>query len=148
VTIQLQGTQVATAKTDNNGAFTATITIPASAQAGNFSCNLCVNGNTSGASVYASLTIVPTITISPQKGPSGTSIIVNGIGFYMYDSISINWFDPATNTQTFLKSFGMSGSNSFQQTVTAPSNLTSGNTYDVQVVYGSGSIAQVPFQAT
>jgi hypothetical protein len=66
----------------------------------------------------------------------------------MYDSITINWFDPATNTQTFLKSFGMNGSNSFQVTVTAPSNLTSGNTYDVQVVYGSVSIAQVPFQAT
>ncbi len=148
VTIQLQGTQVATAKTDNNGAFTATITIPASAQAENFSCTLCVNGNTSGASANASLTILPTITISPQKGPSGTSIIVNGVGFYMYDSITIDWFDPATNTQTFLKSFWMNGSNSFQVTVTAPSNLTSGNTYDVQVVYGSGSIAQLPFQAT
>ncbi len=148
VTIQLQGITLATANTDINGAFKATITIPSSAQAGYFSCNLCVTGNTSGASVYASLTIVPTITISPQQGPSGTPITVNGAGFYMYDSITIDWFDPATKTQTFLKSFGMNGSSSFQLTVTAPSNLTSGNTYEVQVVYGSGSIVQLPFQAT
>jgi len=42
----------------------------------------------------------------------------------------------------------MNGLNSFQVTVTAPSNLTSGKTYDVQIEGGSGLISQLPFQAT
>lgn len=148
VSIKFQDTPIATAKTNTNGAFKATITIPASGVAQNFYCNLCVTGNTSGASIYTSFTFLPTITMSPQSGPSSTSITVNGAGFYMYDAITINWFDPATSTQTFLKSFGMNSSSSFQVTVTAPSGLTSGKIYDVQVVYGSGLIVQLPFQAT
>jgi len=148
VSIQFQGTLAATAKTDKNGAFKATIIIPASAQAGYFPCNLCVTGNMSGASVYASFTFLPTIAISPQKGPSGTSIIVKGIGLYMYDGINIYWFDPITNTQTLQTSFGMNGNNSFQVNVTAPSKLTKGKTYDVQIEGGSGLISQLPFQVT
>jgi hypothetical protein len=148
VSIQFQDTQVATAKTDNNGTFKATIIIPASAQAEYFPCNLCVTGNMSGATVDAAFTFLPTITISPQKGPSGTSIIVKGVGLDIYDAMNIYWFDPKTKMQTLLTSFGMNGSNSFQVTVTAPSNLTSGKTYDVQIEGGSGLIAQLPFKAT
>ena len=148
VSIQFQGTQVATAGVDNNGAFKATIIIPSSAQAEYFPCNLCVKGNMSGANVNVAFTFLPTITISPQKGPSGPSIIVKGVGLYIYDGINIYWFDPVTNTQTLLTSFGMNGINSFQVTVTAPSNLTSGKTYDVQIEGGSGLISQLPFQAT
>jgi len=148
VTLLFQGTQIATAKMGINGAFKATITIPASAQSEGAPCNLCANGNTSGVSVNAALTILPTITMSPQTGPSGTSITVNGDGLYIYDGISIYWLDPTTNTRTWLTSFGLNGTNSFQVTVTAPSNLTSGNTYYVQLEDGYGMIAQLPFQAT
>jgi len=147
VTLLFQGTQIATAKMDMNGAFKATITIPASAQS-EAACNLCANGNTSGVSVNAALTILPTITMSPQTGPSGTSITVNGDGLYIYDGISIYWLDPTTNTRTWLTGFALNGTNSFQVTVTAPSNLTSGNTYYVQLEDGNGMIAQLPFQAT
>ena len=147
VTLLFQGTQIATAKMDMNGAFKATITIPASAQS-EAACNLCANGNTSGVSVNAGLTILPTITMSPQTGPSGTSITVNGDGLYIYDGIDIYWLDPTTNTRTWLTGFGLNGTNSFQVTVTAPSNLTSGNTYYVQLEDGYGMIAQLPFQAT
>ena len=108
VTLLFQGTQIATAKMDINGAFKATITIPASAQS-EAACNLCVNGNTSGVSVNAALTILPTITMSPQTGPSGTSITVNGDGLYIYDGISIYWLDPTTNTRTWLTGFALNG---------------------------------------
>jgi len=147
VTLLFQGTQIATAKMDINGAFKAKITIPAFAQSGT-NYNLLVNGNTSGDSVNAGLTFLPTITMSPQTGPSGTSITVNGDGFYMYDGINIYWLDPTTNTRTWLTSVGLNGTNSFQVTVTAPSNLTSGNTYYVQLEDGNGVNAQLPFQAT
>ena len=74
--------------------------------------------------------------------------VVKGVGLYIYDGITIYWFDQVSNTQTSLTSFGMNGINSFQVTVTAPSNLTSGKTYDVQIEGGSGLISQLPFQAT
>lgn len=148
VTIKFQDTEIATAKTDNNGAFKATVTVPSSAQAGYGSCNLWLTGNISGVNVGAAFTFLPTITMSPQKGPSGTSIVVKGVGLYIYDGMNIYWFDPKTNTQTPLTNFGMNGSNTFQVTVTAPSNLTSGKIYDVQVEGGSGLIAQLPFKVT
>jgi hypothetical protein len=148
VTIQFQDTPIATAKTNNNGIFKATITVPTFAQASQFPCEICANGNTSGASVGASFTFVPTITMSPQSGPSATTITVNGIGLYMYDGINIYWLDPITNTQTQLTSFGMNGKNSFQVNVKALSHLVKGRTYDVQVYYSFNSIVQLPFQAT
>ncbi|HET9999851.1 MAG TPA: hypothetical protein VFQ36_03090, partial [Ktedonobacteraceae bacterium] len=100
VTIQFQNTAIATAKTNSTGAFKATIIVPATAQAIQSGCEICANGNTSGASVSVAFTVVPTITMSPQSGPSATKITVNGTGLYMYDGISIYWFNPATNTQT------------------------------------------------
>lgn len=148
VTLTFQGTQIATAKTDSNGAFMATITVPASAQSQGAPCNLCANGNTIGVPIAAALTILPTITMTPQTGPSGTSITINGDGLYMYDSINIYWLDPATNTQIWLASVGMNGTNSFQVKVTAPSNLTKGKTYDVQLNGVYGLITQLPFQVT
>jgi len=87
--------------------------------------------------------------MSPQSGPSATTITVNGIGLYTGDAINIYWLDPTTNTQTLLTSFGMNGKNSFQVTVKALSNLVKGRTYDVQVYYSFNSIVQLlPFQAT
>ncbi len=149
VTIQFQNAPIATAKTNSTGAFKATITVPASAQANQAVCNICAIGNTSGANVSASFTFVPTITMSPQSGPSATTITVNGIGLYTGDAINIYWLDPTTNTQTLLTSFGMNGKNSFQVTVKALSNLVKGRTYDVQVYYSFNSIVQLlPFQAT
>lgn len=149
VTIQFQNAPIATAKTNSNGMFKATFTIPTSAQLSQSSCNICATGNTSGANVSASFTFVPTITMSPQSGPSATAITINGLGLYMYDSINIYWLDPTTNTQTLLMSFGMNGQNSFQVNVKALSHLVKGRTYEVQVYYSFNSIVvQLPFQAT
>jgi hypothetical protein len=118
VTLTFQGTQIATAKTDSNGAFMATISVPASAQSEGAPCNLCAYGNTIGVPIDAALTILPTITMTPQTGSAGTSITINGDGLYMYDVINIYWLDPVTNTQTWLASVGMNGTNSFQVKVT------------------------------
>jgi hypothetical protein len=148
VTIQFQDAPIATAKTNSNGIFKATFAIPTSAQYEQYPCNICATGNISGANVSAAFTFVPTITMSPQSGPSGTAITVNGMGLYMYDSINIYWLNPKTNAQKLLTSFGMNGNNSFQVNVKALLGLVSGHTYDVQVYDNGNVIAQLPFQAT
>lgn len=148
VTIQFQDAPIATAKTNSNGIFKATFTIPTTAQFNQYPCDICALGNISGANASASFSFMPTITMSPQSGPSATKITVSGIGLYMYDSISVYWLNPYTNTQKLLTSFGMNGSNSFQVNVKALLGLVSGHTYYVQVYYSVNSIVQLPFQAT
>ena len=148
VTIQFQNTTIATAKTSGNGIFKATITVPTFAQANPAYCTICVIGNISGARASVSFTVVPTITMSPQSGPSATPITVNATGLYIYDSINIYWFNPKTNAQKLLTSFGMNGSNSFQVNVKALLGLVSGHTYYVQVYANGNVMAQLPFQAT
>lgn len=148
VTVTMIYTQIATATVNANGAFYTTFVVPPTAQPGNYFCNLCAVGNTSGQSVNVGFTVLPNVTITPKKGPSGTTITVSGNGYFPYDLVSIYWFDPSTNTQTQLTSVNTT-SNSFQTTVTAPANLISGSTYDVviQDADGEGTI-KLPFLAT
>ena len=148
VTISMSNTQVATATADTNGAFRTTFVVPPDAQPGNYFCNLCAVGSTSGQSANVSFIVLPSMTITPQQGPSGTTITVSGNGYFPYDTVWIYWFDPNTNTQTQLTSVNTNG-NSFQTTITAPSNLTTGTTYDivVQDADNEGTI-QLPFLAT
>lgn len=148
VTISMINTQVATATADTNGAFHTTFIVPTSAQPGNYFCNLCAVGSTSSQSVNVGFIVLPSVTITPKKGPSGTTITVFGNGYFPHDLVSIYWFDPGTNTQTQLTSVNTT-SNAFQTTIMAPSNLTTGTTYDVVVqdADNEGTI-QLPFLAT
>lgn len=148
VTISMGNTQVTTATTDTNGAFHTTFTVPPDAQPGNYPCYLCAVGSTSGTYVNADFIVLPSVKITPTKGPSGTTITVSGNGYFSYDLVSIYWFDPSTNTQTQLTSVYTNG-NTFQTTITSPSNLTTGTTYSV-VVQDSDNEGpiQVPFLAT
>jgi hypothetical protein len=148
VTVTMIYTQVATATADANGAFHTTFVVPTTAQPGNYFCNLCAVGSTSGTSVDVSFIVLPSVTITPKKGPSGTSITVSGNGYFPYDLVFIYWLDPSTNTQTQLTTVNTT-SNAFQTTVTAPANLTSGSTYYVVVQDSNGQgTLQVPFLAT
>lgn len=148
VTVTMINTQVATDTADTNGAFHTTFVVPTTAQPGNYFCNLCAVGSSSGQSVNVSFIVLPSVTITPKKGPSSTSITVSGNGYFPYDTVWIYWFDPSTNTQTQLTSINTT-SNAFQATITAPSNLTKGSTYDVVVQDADNeSTIQLPFLAT
>jgi len=148
VTVTMIYSQVATTTADTNGAFHTTFVVPTTAQPGNYFCNLCAVGSTSGQSANVSFTVLPSVTISPTKGSSGTTITVSGNGYFPYDTVWIYWFDPSTNSQTQLTSVNTT-SNAFQTTITAPSNLTTGTTYDVVVqdADNEGTL-QLPFLAT
>jgi hypothetical protein len=147
VTISMINTQVATATTDTNGSFHTTFVVPTTAQPGNYFCDLCAIGSTSGQSVNVGFIVLPSVTITPKKGPSGTTITVSGNGYFSYDTVWIYWYDPGTNTQTLLTSVNTT-SNACQTTITAPSNLTTGTTYDV-VVQDADNVGtiQLPFLA-
>lgn len=147
VTVWLQSTQVATATANANGGFSTTFVVPASAEPGNFFCNLCAAGSSGKTSVFTYLIILPTVKMTPKKGPSGTIITVSGNAFSYGDIVSIYWYDPSTNTQTLLTTINLPAY-SFQTTVTAPANLTSGNTYDVIVQDAYGFKTQIAFLAT
>lgn len=148
VTVTMIYTQVATATADANGAFHTTFVVPTTAQPGNYFCNLCAVGSTSGTSVNVSFIVLPSVTITPKKGLSGATITVSGNGYFPYDLVFIYWLDPSTNTQTQLTSVNTT-SNAFQTTVTAPAGLTSGNTYYVVVQDADGEgIFKLPFVAT
>ncbi len=146
ITIQMQSTQVATTTTDVNGGFTLSFSVPATAQAGNGYGTLVVSGSVSG-SRYVYFTVQATVKVSPLQGSSGTTITVQGNGFYSGFTVSIYWYDPATNTTTTLGSITLS-SNSFQTTVTAPAGLVNGNTYLIQVGTPNSSNDWFQFQAT
>ncbi len=147
VTVWLQITQVATATANANGGFSTTFVVPTSAQPGNYFCNLCAAGSSGKTGVFADFFILPSVKMTPKKGPSGTVITVSGYGFSYGDTVSIYWYDPSTNTQTLLTTIHLPAY-SFQTTVTAPANLTSGNTYDVIVQDIYGFKTQIAFLAT
>src|SRR5260370_1615231 len=147
VTGWLQSTQVATATANANGGFSTTFVVPTSAQPGNYFCNLCAAGSSGKTGVFADFFILPSVKMTPKKGPSGTVITVSGYGFSYGDTVSIYWYDPSTNTQTLLTTINLPAY-TFQTTVTAPANLTSGNTYDVIVQDIYGFKTQIAFLAT
>ena len=53
---------------------------------------------TSGTSVFANFTIVPTATISPTSGPVGTAVTVNLRGYRANESVTVNWFTTSTTS--------------------------------------------------
>ena len=78
--------------------------------------------------------VLTAITITPQQGPSGTSITISGTGFVPAEQVTIEWVDPTTNRGTVLTTLTIPSSTfSFNATVTAPTNLTPGTTYYIEV---------------
>ncbi len=117
--------QLATATADGHGSFSASLTVPANAAAGNhvvlaagqnshfsqattFTVN--ASANTGGAS----------ISISPPSGPAGSQVAVSGSGFVAGEQVNLT-IDGASLTSV------TSDSNSaFSLNVTLPSGLSNG----------------------
>jgi hypothetical protein len=134
VAISLQGIPLTTVTTDANGSFNTTFVVPPQAEPGNRASNLVAVGSTSHLANDISFGVLTAITITPQQGPSGTSITISGTGFVPEEQVTIEWTDPTTNRGTVLTTLTIPPSTfSFTTTVTAPANLTSGATYYIEV---------------
>jgi len=70
------GTRVATGRTDDDGDFTATFTIPESYKGVHQ-----VSAEALDDIAYAYLAVKPGLAVSPEKGPVGTKVTVRGKGF-------------------------------------------------------------------
>jgi hypothetical protein len=76
VDIYYDGDPIATGRTSSNGAFTIMITIPESCQ-GHY--QVFVQGKYASADTY--FTVKPGLTVSPENGPPGATVTVEGKGF-------------------------------------------------------------------
>ncbi len=131
-TVWFQGVAVASVTTNADGSFTTTFKLPAASGPGNQPVN--VVGSTSGASAITTFAYTPKLKISPTSGPSGAVITVTGQTFSAFTSVTIFWEDltsPKKPIYINLGTFSTDSKGAFSGTVTAPSNLTSGQKYFV-----------------
>jgi hypothetical protein len=76
VNIYYDGTKVATGNTDDEGDFTVIFTVPES-----YTGTHEVHAEALDDMADALFTVEPGLTVSPEKGPAGTTVTVNGQGF-------------------------------------------------------------------
>jgi hypothetical protein len=130
---------VGTATTDSNGAFTASFTIPSTSEGG-FSTLSASDGTTT---ISANFVIQVPLSVSPTTGSSGTSITVQAPDFYVSNPScqdyepKIFWYDPVTGKSQVLSSQTCL-QQPFSVTVTAPANLISGQSYQIELFLQTG----------
>ncbi len=145
VTVWFNGVVVATRPANAQGAFTATLKVPPATATGVYTVG--AHGQFSQVGVNTAFTVPPFVSINPTSGPSGTQITVTGSKFTRSCVVDIDWYDPNFGGLSFLLSVTASSTGTFTATVTAPSNLVSGNVYAIEVRDSSGAFGQAPFTA-
>ncbi len=140
---------VGTVTVASDGTFATSFTIPSDTEGGPSSVS--VSDGTVSSS--ATLVIEVPLTITPTTGSSGTNITVqspnfsgNGNDFRCFIlQPYIAWYDPTTGTSHYLSRACPQGP--LNETVTAPANLVSGRTYEVELIAGGYVIGQATFTA-
>ncbi|MEM2759964.1 MAG: IPT/TIG domain-containing protein [Nitrososphaerales archaeon] len=111
-------------QSDNNGAFTTTVTIPSDVSAGTHTVIANQGGLTSNTVQFTVTAPQVQITLTPNSGPPGTVVTVVGSNFGASKTITIK-FD--NNPITTIPSAVMTTSTgTFSSTITVPSNTPSG----------------------
>ncbi len=132
VTVEFDGTPIASTMSNSGGNFSATFTVP-NAVIGPHNITA-----TDGTSVLtSSFTVSPKITEKPVSGPSGKLVNVTGNGFAA-DSNVVVTFDGTDVATSQTNSQG-----SFTATYTVPTMASGG--YSVEVSDGSGNSASATF---
>jgi len=122
-----QNQLVATATADASGAFSAKFTVPAT-PLGYYGV-ACI-GQQSGRSASQRLVVSDTMSISPQQGPTGTIITVDGVGYSANEPVQIYWnghFNGNGVTGTLELTVNADSTGSFRNaTFAVPSSATPG----------------------
>jgi hypothetical protein len=145
ITLTFLGNTVATATTDSTGTFNVTFVVPMSLSPASY--EVTAKGSTSGLVGGAAFTVTPVLTINPSTGSSGTSITVKGKSFSPSKNLTVWWYNPVNGTSIQIGTVTTNLSGAFQTTVSAPTGLTSGNTYYIQV-FGDYVTPQIAFVAS
>ncbi|MHB8597809.1 MAG: hypothetical protein ACYDER_13465 [Ktedonobacteraceae bacterium] len=138
VTVSFHGQSVGTATSDKTGAISTSFVLPQATGPGLFEVD--GRGATSQIDPSANFAVIPGETISPNTGPSNTSITVTGDSFLANETVTIYWYDPNFNMRYTLGTVTTTNTGTFETQVTAPPNLISGDIYYVQSVDQQGSL--------
>lgn len=105
---------------------------------------LLATGETSGEQASATLTVVPTLAISPGSGGSGTTATVTGKAYSSGENVNLYWNCVTSCTGTPLASAQADGNGAFTAAVTIPP--TTYATYPITGVGSAGSAASTNFK--
>jgi hypothetical protein len=138
ITIKFDNAQVATSSTNNAGGFSASFYVP-EAYAGSHT----ITATDGKYAKTATLSVVPSMTISPASGVADTTISVSGTGFGASRSIRIS-FD-GTNIATIPSTITSNNVGNFSGKFTVPA----GPARTVQVSASDGTnVASTPYRLT
>ena len=124
--------QVASTTSNADGSFSASLIIPDDALP-SVGEGIDIKGVTSGVDLSPTFVVTPKVSLSPNSGPSGTSVQVNGSLFTPGGKVCPEWLDPATGKHTSIPCLFADSNGTFSTTITVPANQTVGHVYYVSV---------------
>ncbi len=126
ITIKFDNTNITTnpsvVSASSTGSFSATITIPSTATAGNHTISATDNVKTQSATF---IVLATAVTISPTSGGAGSTVTVKGVGFAPSTTVTIK-FDTTTLATT-PANLVTNSSGAFSASVTILSTATAGS---------------------
>ncbi|MCW4016411.1 MAG: IPT/TIG domain-containing protein [Candidatus Bathyarchaeota archaeon] len=132
-----------TVDTDDLGSFSCTIDIPDDIDASSDNFRATDEGTNTA---YATLTVGPYITLSPDEGIIGSSVEITGRGFTEDGTVDIRWLVSGTSSYiTVADNYDVDSDGDFTVTITVPSLADpnpGGTDYNIQAIDNDdGSIA-------
>jgi hypothetical protein len=143
VTLAFQNGSSTVATASRYGAFDLSFTVPATASLGAYTVQ--AKGNISGTTASATFYVIPTLRVSPGMGPLGTIVAVRGTSFDPNVVVTLSLYDSFKGKLTALKTVKSKATGQLVTTITIPTGLTPGQTYEIQALDTSGNIALTPF---
>ncbi len=141
VTIKLSTTILGTATASSTGAFTASVTIPASTAPATYTIS--ATGGTTGIEALGKFTVLNpnVLTLSKSYGPPGTVLTVSGSGYAATETVTIKLGTVTLGTAT-------TASGAFSTSVTVPVSMIPGS-YTMTGTGGtSGHVDSAAFKVT
>lgn len=102
---------------------------------------------TSGLKKSITITVKPSIAISPKSGPGGAKIAVTLKGFKAGEVVDVRWYITSTTLKTLKNDAVASSLGTIKTTITVPTTATVGS-HKVEARGTGGSKASVTFTVT
>ena len=140
VTVWIGTTQIGSATADNLGNFLVNASIPVLPQG---SATVFVKSN--GVSYRFTITVQPTLVLTPNNGPVGTTVTATAYGFTPNKYVSLWWNEHTLGdgNDYYLGNFTVNTAGSFNVTVTFTVPHTYGGSHPVDATYTSPFISSV-----
>lgn len=137
-----------TVTSGSDGTFNTSFTVPATSQGGVFT----VSASDGTVNATATLIVQVSLTLTPATGGSGTSITIqaSNLNLSSFDCFAstpmLVWYNPETGTSQTVSQTCPIG-RPYSVTITAPTNLVSGQSYEIELIMGGYLVGQAAFSA-